>query len=414
MKKFVIHPDIRSYSDSPGYKFSVQNHMVACYGERECPSTHLFLPFTDDCDCYVYPIPLAVSSAKSKLKYTSNDVILIDDHVIQSVKQNKTVLLFDCSSEFTDFVSVRTDQKCKDFLDSLDLCDYTYDIIWNTVRRYGLNKTNFVVTHANPVVDWNHIFPSCYLNIFDHGYDTNYAPVAEHIILERQRILNKEIRPKKVLSLVNKVRPSRIFITYEAWKDDLVKDNLMTIGVPNNRWNNISYLDKDFLSSLPWILGDTEAYTPSINRNWKPYSKALIPCYRDTYVNYVHESFDDLHGFGEKFGNVIFASEKIFFNMFLLKPFIVQGYPGTLKHLHDLGYKTFDKWWDESYDYSSGMERIIKTYQIFKMLSNMTHEELADMLYDMLPVLEHNLENYNYRKNNGVYVKKLHDILQTL
>ena len=48
------------------------------------------------------------------------------------------------------------------------------------------------------------------------------------------------------------------------------------------------------------------------------------------------------------------------------KPFVINGDKGTLKYLHSIGFKTFDKWWDESYDeIKDGWERfdaILKLY----------------------------------------------------
>ena len=46
----------------------------------------------------------------------------------------------------------------------------------------------------------------------------------------------------------------------------------------------------------------------------------------------------------------IFLSEKIFKPIYCCQPFIVFGNPGTLKELHNLGFKTFSDFWDESYD----------------------------------------------------------------
>ena len=46
----------------------------------------------------------------------------------------------------------------------------------------------------------------------------------------------------------------------------------------------------------------------------------------------------------------IFISEKTWKPIMVGHPFIMVGNKNNLKFLKDLGYKTFDKWIDESYD----------------------------------------------------------------
>jgi hypothetical protein len=46
----------------------------------------------------------------------------------------------------------------------------------------------------------------------------------------------------------------------------------------------------------------------------------------------------------------VFLTEKIFKTMFLKHPFLLMGNPGSLAHLHELGYRTFSPFLDERYD----------------------------------------------------------------
>lgn len=86
-------------------------------------------------------------------------------------------------------------------------------------------------------------------------------------------------------------------------------------------------------------------------------------------------------------------NEKLFKPIASLQPFLVLGQIGTLKALKQLGYKTFDKWFDESYD--SIMDDDLRYQKILnevKRLSGMSKKELSEMIYDMLPVLKYNYE----------------------
>ena len=67
------------------------------------------------------------------------------------------------------------------------------------------------------------------------------------------------------------------------------------------------------------------------------------------------------------------------------------GNPYSLQKLHELGFKTFDKWWDESYDLEESFEkRLDKILDIMEELNKKTLVELQQMLLDMEEVLEHN------------------------
>jgi hypothetical protein len=72
-------------------------------------------------------------------------------------------------------------------------------------------------------------------------------------------------------------------------------------------------------------------------------------------------------------------------------PFIVLGSPHSLKTLKSYGFKTFDKWWDESYDNDTDdWSRLQKVYNLSEYLINKTDEEWNTMLLEMKDILEYN------------------------
>ena len=61
--------------------------------------------------------------------------------------------------------------------------------------------------------------------------------------------------------------------------------------------------------------------------------------------------------------------------------------------MKELGFKTFDKWWDESYDSEpNGWKRLQKVLDIIKEISSKSNEELLEMYIDMKDVLQHNVD----------------------
>ena len=93
-------------------------------------------------------------------------------------------------------------------------------------------------------------------------------------------------------------------------------------------------------------------------------------------------------------------NEKLWKPIVNLQPFIILGQPKTLNYLKNIGYKTFDKWIDESYDDILDDEnRLQSIIQETKRLSKLSKSQLSDMLVDMHDVL---IYNYNLNTNKRI------------
>lgn len=114
------------------------------------------------------------------------------------------------------------------------------------------------------------------------------------------------------------------------------------------------------------------------------YNKEKIKhVYRDIFVDIVNES-----RFAQPTANY---SEKSLQPMFHMKPFILVAPPYTLKYLREEGYKTFNDFWDESYDIETNHEkRLIKIYNLISDLDSKTIDELKVMYIQMSETLKHN------------------------
>lgn len=89
--------------------------------------------------------------------------------------------------------------------------------------------------------------------------------------------------------------------------------------------------------------------------------------------------------------DTIFFSEKTTKYLTLGKPFILFSSPHSLKKLHELGFKTFDKWWDESYDKEEDInKRTDKIINIVKEISTYSLDKLISIRKDMEEILKHN------------------------
>ena len=93
----------------------------------------------------------------------------------------------------------------------------------------------------------------------------------------------------------------------------------------------------------------------------------------------------------------IFVSRISFRGIVDQRPFILLAQPGVLQFLKSLGFKTFDKFWDESYDSIDDFEdRVDAIINILQIWSTYSTEELRCKAQEMQSILEY---NYNYYRN---------------
>lgn len=112
---------------------------------------------------------------------------------------------------------------------------------------------------------------------------------------------------------------------------------------------------------------------------------SLMPLYNSFFVDVIGVTFT--------VGDTFYMDEKEVRPMLCFTPFIIYGTNGHLESMRGHGFKTFDQWWDESYDQYSGYDRLQKIYQVINSLAQKSLFELQDMYQDMLPTLQH---NYNH------------------
>lgn len=109
--------------------------------------------------------------------------------------------------------------------------------------------------------------------------------------------------------------------------------------------------------------------------------------YEKTFISLVSESLVD--------ENCLFITEKTFKPILVGHPFIIFGNQYTLRYLKTLGYQTFDKWIDESYDNESNYEiRVEMIVNELVRLKNKTIEELSLIRNEMKDICIHNQNTF--------------------
>ena len=93
-------------------------------------------------------------------------------------------------------------------------------------------------------------------------------------------------------------------------------------------------------------------------------------------------------------GQAFFPTEKTARPIASKTPFLVMAAPNYLKNLRKIGFKSFNKFWDESYDYQQGVQRVESIKAITDKLGKLSKTELDDLYHQMQPILQHNYDLY--------------------
>ena len=177
---------------------------------------------------------------------------------------------------------------------------------------------------------------------------------------------------------------------------DFVTQTDYSYGVPAEAYEQLQ-------QNSPTEIDDDLRYNLANNVN--------IPNHINTFVSIVTETLTD--------PNTLFISEKTWKPIQLGHPFMILGSPGTLELLKQRGYKTFDKYWDESYDIDEcDIKKTDKIIANIEKLSKLSIKQIKKLRKDIEPILIHNLDNFKRELKENFYadgsMKKLEKILRKL
>ena len=262
-------------------------------------------------------------------------------------------------------------------------CDNNFDleIIDKWIKDSELPHENVHYISGNLMID--EIRKNKNLSFKTHGVSTfdfwlNYLDVKSYQPIE----FKPKTEKYHFLAYNRNPRRHRVFFLSK-----LHERGLLTFGkISSNTFHLESYQHENWYESIiklhdvvPIIIDK------SLDINWA--NDITLNDYEETFVSVVTESLVDR--------NTLFLSEKIFKPIALGHPFIVLGNTGTLKYLRDNGFKTFDKWFDESYDEEDELEhRIIKIVNVIEEIKNKSLEELVSIRNEMKEICLYNRNRF--------------------
>jgi hypothetical protein len=223
---------------------------------------------------------------------------------------------------------------------------------------------------------WNNVF----------NFDKNVVEFKPNN--EKYLFLNYSRRP----------RLHRTFFTLNLLKEKLDECGLWSFNFLEQEANRNELLSLDY--TLEPYIDFLEKNSPFLidedNSGDNITTHVPINDYETTFITVVGETLYD--------ESVLFISEKTWKPIIVGTPFIILGNPHTLEYLKKEGFKTFDKWIDESYDLEIDLSnRVQMIINEIKKLKSKSLEELIEIRKEMKPICEFNKKLMRERTSNKFY-----------
>lgn len=184
---------------------------------------------------------------------------------------------------------------------------------------------------------------------------------------KQKKIMVKEKSFDKLYSSLANGRPAqhRYEFTKKLWQQGLITNGVVSMC-------HMSAGDEEFESNLPMILdGKDNTWSDNIDENFL-FDNVFLWVSNETHMD----------------NKLTLFSEKTIRPMLYMNPFVINGDAHTLAYLKSLGFRTFDEFWDESYDTITDQSR--RQDKIISIIKDLRDENLEELYNKMKPTLEHN------------------------
>jgi hypothetical protein len=209
---------------------------------------------------------------------------------------------------------------------------------------------------------------------------------------EKASVFNPINNKNLFLSYTRRSHDHRLLFTCEIINNDLLNRGIISYygGKQKNSIERVKNLNRPDLTASAKILDnirpivldmDLDQNNPANNIVHEHYDRTFLSVILETHFN----------------NETIFFSEKIWKPISVGQPFMVVTGMNFLRELRNLGYKTFDKWFDESYDTMPDLnDRISCIVSELDRFSKLSVEELKNIRNEMQDVIIFNKEKFKY------------------
>lgn len=296
----------------------------------------------------------------------------IDKLVIDIVKEYQTTN--------TAIVDLKNEGPC---CDAIEL----YKILDRICSEFNFKKSNISIITCNAeekhseykiVIKSQHWIPGTYNAIKFKNYNKNHFLKTKKLDNLFGCLYNVPSWDRLcLLSHIDKNKHSSLLACNGVWRDHEYNSyylNDVTDYAPSEIFNIVDFLKKD-IGPLPGHPGHKIVTYEGM--------ADVLPFYHNFFIDMVAETY--VHGL------TFFITEKTIRPIYAMTPFIIHGSQGFLSSLKtNYGFKSFNEYWDESYDNYQNYERIQKIYKVIDYIDNKSNTELQEMYNDMTDILEFN------------------------
>lgn len=235
--------------------------------------------------------------------------------------------------------------------------------------------------------------------------NVEYIPTCRiHLTGVEEPIRNKDNNPyipgprkKDFLCFQRRWSDHRLVFFMSMWKKGLLEQFYMSMAKTqpesgnsyesnmrhvSNRFPEFEFTSQDIKNSedmLPLTL-DTDNFE---NYPMEKSSIEVEDYYKSSLINIVSET--------NFFTPEIHLNEKTYKPIAFKQPFIMMGAPNSLKHLQNVGFKTFGKWWNESYDTETdNVKRMEMINNLVEEITNWSKEKKIQFTYEVKDTVEFN------------------------
>jgi len=160
------------------------------------------------------------------------------------------------------------------------------------------------------------------------------------------------------------------------------EDDYYACALENRYLSDCQSRVDQFISAGPFHVDDLDSHAHNA------YDQNMTDLYSDSYFNIVLETMIDIDNSGGQF-----VTEKTFKPIFNNQFFVAVSSADHLRHLRDLGYKTFSRCIDESYDsVTNNQDRFEVVLDQTKSLIGSGPNHLHQLYQDLAPEIQHNAQ----------------------
>ena len=177
----------------------------------------------------------------------------------------------------------------------------------------------------------------------------------------------------------------KFYISMSAIQPERSTSFIDNMKYTTTKYPSFEFIENDVIeasSHLPLILDNT-------NFNNYPMENTVDAVdfyYENSLINIISETFF--------FDKPIHITEKTFKPIAFKQPFIMIGSYGSLRHVKDLGFKTFSEFWNEDYDLIQDNEnRMLTVLKIIDEIANWSEEQKISFTNKVKDIIEYNFNH---------------------